>query len=147
MNKIDIVFSYEDKIIYAVYLSDQSFDDCLDLLLVNHHYVLIKDFNRLEFNKSKSQNNKWFCKSCLQCFSSEKVLIKHGKYCLLINGGLKLKLEKGFIEFNNFNKMIPAAFKIYAEFECLLLEVDSGIHYDCFSYSAKYQYHIPCSFA
>ena len=36
---------------------------------------------------------------------------------------------------------------LYAEFECLLKEVDSGIHYDCFSYSAKYQYHIPCSFA
>ena len=38
MNKINInVFSYEDKNIYPVYLSDQSFDDCLDLLLINNH--------------------------------------------------------------------------------------------------------------
>ena len=26
------------------------------------------------FNKTKSKNKKWFCKNCLQCFSSE-----HGK--------------------------------------------------------------------
>ena len=58
MNKINIVFSYEDKIVYPVYLSDQSFDNVLDLLLLNNHYVYIKDFNRLMFNKNKSKNKK-----------------------------------------------------------------------------------------
>ena len=74
-------------------------------------------------------------------------MIKHGKYCLLINGGQNVKLEKGFIEFKIFNKMIPASFKIYADFECLLKYVDSGIHNDFLSYTAKYQIHVPCSFA
>ena len=70
MNKINInVFSYENQIIYLLYLSDQSFDDVLNLLLVNNHYVLIKDFNRLMFKKTKCKNKKWFCKCCLQCFS------------------------------------------------------------------------------
>ena len=127
MNKVNInVFSYEDKMVYPVYLSDQSFDDTLNLLLVCDHYVLIKDFNRLMFNKTK--NKKCFCKSCLYCFSSKKVLGEHKEDCLLINGGQRVKLEKGFIAFNNFNKMIPAPFKIYADFECLLKNVDSGIH-------------------
>ena len=118
MNKINInVFSYEDKIIYPIYLSDQSFDDVLDLLLVNNHYVLIKDFNRLMFSKTKCKNKKWFCKSCLQCFSSEFILKSHKKDSLSINGRQRVKLEKGFIEFNNFNKMIPAPFKIYADFQ------------------------------
>ena len=95
MNKINInVFSYEDKIIYPIYLSDQHFNDILDLLLINNHYVLIKDFNRLMFNKTKSKNKKWFCKSCLQCFSSEKILNDQGKDCLLINGGQRIKFEK-----------------------------------------------------
>ena len=121
MNKINInVFSYEDKIIYPVYLSDQSFNDALDLLLLNNHYVLIKDFNRLMFNKNKSKNKKWFCKSCLQCFSSKIVLNSHKKDCLIINDRQRVKLEKRFIEFNNFNKMIPCPFNIYADFECLL---------------------------
>ena len=43
--------------------------------------------------------------------------------------------------------MIPAPFKIYVDFECLLKNVDSGINNDCFSYTAKYQDHLPCSFA
>ena len=43
--------------------------------------------------------------------------------------------------------MISAPFKIYADFEWLLKEVDMGIHNDCFSYTARYQDHIPCSFA
>ena len=99
------------------------------------------------FNKTKSRNKKWYCKSCLQCFSSERVLIEHSKDCLLINSKQRIKLEKGVIEFNNFNEMIPFPFKINADFECLLKKVGPGIHNDCFSCSSKYQDHIPCSFA
>ena len=65
----------------------------------------------------------------------------------MINSGQGVKLENGFIEFKNFNKMIPCPFKIYVDFECLLKEVDIRIHNDCFSYTAKYQDDIPCSFA
>ena len=154
MNKINInVFCYENKVIFPIYLSDQKCDNVLDLLLVNNHYVLIKDFNRLMFNKTKCKSKNWFFKSCLCCFSSEKVLLEHKKDCLIINSGQNVKLKKRFIEFGNFNEMIPAPFKIYADFGCLLKEVDtgnvlhSGINNDCFSYTAKYQNHIPCSFA
>ena len=43
--------------------------------------------------------------------------------------------------------MIPASFKVYADFECLLKEVDIGVNNNYFSYTSKYQDHIPCSFA
>ena len=70
--------------VYSVYLSSQCFNDSIDLLLISNrftnHYVYIKDFNRLIFNKTKNKN------SCLQCFSSAKVLIKHREDCLMING-------------------------------------------------------------
>ena len=50
MNRINNnVFYYEDKIIYPVHLFDQFFDDCLDLLLKDNHYSLIKDFHSLMF--------------------------------------------------------------------------------------------------
>ena len=63
MNNINInVFSYEDKIIFPVYLSDQSFDDTLDLLLACNLYVLIKDFNRLIFSKSRCKIKNGFGK-------------------------------------------------------------------------------------
>ena len=68
------------------------------------HYVYIKDLNRFMFNKTKNKNKKWFCKSCLQCFSSESVLIKHKENCLSINGKQLVKLEKGIIKFKNYFK-------------------------------------------
>ena len=89
------------------------------------HYVYIKDFDRFMFHKTKNKNKKWFCKSCLQCFSSENVLIKHKEDCLSINGKQSVKLEKGIIEFENYFKQIPVPFKIYADFECNLKSVES----------------------
>ena len=75
------------------------------------------------FSKTKNKNKKWFCKSCLQCFSSENVLIKHKENCLRINGKQSVKLEKGIIKFENYFKQIPVPFKIYADFECNLKSV------------------------
>ena len=73
------MFGYEHELVFAIYVSDQRFDS-MDLLLLNDddksHYVHIKDFDRLMFHKTRNKNKKWFCKNCLQCFSSENVLTK-----------------------------------------------------------------------
>ena len=75
------VFSYEGKVIYPIYISEKEFDDCVHLLMIHEgnksHYVYIKDFNRLVFNKTKNKNKKWLCMRCLQCFSSENILNRH----------------------------------------------------------------------
>ena len=77
----------------------------MDLLLLidggESHCVYIKDCNRFMFHKTKNKNKKWFFKSCLQCFSSKNVLIKHKKDCLSINGAQSVKVEEGTIEFEN----------------------------------------------
>ena len=44
------------------------------------------------FNKTKSKNKNWFCKSYLQCFSNEIILNNHKKDCLLINCNERTKL-------------------------------------------------------
>ena len=101
----------------------------MDLLLLTDenksHYVYIKDFDRFMFHKTKNKNKKYFCKSCLQCFSSKNVLTEHKKVCLSINGAQSVRLEKGTIEFKNYFKQIPVPFKIYADFECNLESVES----------------------
>ena len=123
------MFCYENRLTFPIYVSDQKFENSIDLLLVTDgdksHYVFIKDFDRFMFYKTKNKNKKWFCKSCLQCFSSENVLIKHKENCLSINGKQSVKLEKGIIEFENYFKQIPVPFKIYADFECNLKSVES----------------------
>ena len=71
------------------------------------------------------------------------MLIKHKEVCLGINGKQSVKLEEGIIELENYFKQIPVPFKIYADFECNLRDVES--YEGC--YTKKYQDHIPCSFA
>ena len=93
-NKIFIkVFCYENKLVSPVYLSDQKFSDDIDLLLISNefksHYMYIKNFDRIMFNKAKNKNKKYFCKNCLQCFSSEEVLTDNKEDCLIINGKRK----------------------------------------------------------
>ena len=96
----------------------------MDLWLLIHddksHYVYIKDFVRFMFHKTKNKNEKWFCKSCLQCFSKENVLAKHKEDYLSINGKQSVKSEQGIIESENYSKQILVPFKIYADFECNL---------------------------
>ena len=153
LNKIKVksnicisVFCYENALVFPIYVSDQKFEGSIDLLLLidddKSHYVYIKDFDRFMFHKTKNKNKKYFCKSCLQCFSSKNVLTKHKEVCLSINGAQSVRLEKGAIELKNYFKQIPVPFKIYADFEFNLRDVESyeGL------YTKKYQDHIPYSF-
>ena len=56
------VFCYENKLNFPVYVSDQKFENSIDLLLVidenNLHYVYIKEFDRLMFYKTKYKKQK-----------------------------------------------------------------------------------------
>ena len=122
------VFGYKNGLVFPISVSDQKFEDSMDLLLLiddDKSYVCIKDFDRFMFHKIKNKNKKWFFKSCLQCFISESVLIKHREICLSINGKQLVILEKGKVEFENHFKQKPVPFKIYADFKCNLRGVES----------------------
>ena len=141
------VFGYENRVVFAIYVSNQKFENSMDLVLLidddKSQYVYIKDFDRFMFHKTKNKNKKWFYRSCVQCFSRESVLIKHKENCVSINGKQSVILEKGIIEFENYFKQVPVPFKIYADFEGNLRGFES---YEG-SYTKKYQDHVPCSFA
>ena len=93
------VFGHENRLVFPIYISDQEFEDSMDLLLVidenKSHYVYIKDFDRFMFHKTKNKNKKYFCKSCLQCFSSKNVLTEHKEVCLGINGAQSKGVDRG----------------------------------------------------
>ena len=91
---------------------------------VKLHYLYIEDFNKFMFHKAKSKNKKYFCNSCLQCFSSKNVLTEHKEDCLSINDTHSVTLKKETIEFKNYFKQIPVSFKIYAYFESNLKGVE-----------------------
>ena len=64
-NKIEVknnicinVFGYENRLVFPIYISDQKFEDSMDLLLLidndKSHYVYIKGFDRFMFHKTKN---------------------------------------------------------------------------------------------
>ena len=116
------VFCNENKLVFPIYNSNQKIENLMDLLLVTDknksQYACIKDFERLMFHKTKNKSKKYFCKSCLQCFSSRKVLTKHKEDCLSINDAQSVVSQKGTIVFKNCFKQILIRFKVYADFEC-----------------------------
>ena len=145
------MFCYENNLIYPVYVSHQKLEDCIDLLMITNenksHYVYIKDFNRFMCNKTKCANKAHFCKYCLQCFSSEKVLAEHKETCLKINGKQTAKLKSGLIKFKNHFKQLVVSFNIHVDLECNVKRVRSSDRNNNTSYTEKHQAHIPCSFA
>ena len=141
------MFGYENELVYPIFISKQTFEDSIDLLLLiknnKSYYVYIKDFSTFMFHKTKNKNKKLFCKSCLQCFSSKNVLIKHKEDCLSINRMQSVDVEEGIIKFKNYSNQLSVPFKIYADFECNLkdIEIYEG------SCTKKYHDHIACSYA
>ena len=168
-NKINInLFGYdtEKKSIYPVEISEESYDDHLELLYLEGknelgeettHYVYIKDFNRLMFNFTKYKGKKHFCMRCLQCFYSNESLAKHRENCIAINGVQAIKMPEKYkdkngvwrppsVYFNNYHKSLPVPFSIYADFECITEKVSTCQQSDKKSYTEKYQKHTACSF-
>ena len=76
-------------------------------------------------------------------------MVKHKENCLITNGKQRVKLSEETINFLNYFKQLPAPFKIYADFECILKEtgVSEEIIHKNISFTKKYQNHIPCGFA
>ena len=140
------VFEYQNKI-FPLYVSKKLNEQVLNVLLISNeeksNYVFIKDFNRLMYSevKTKTQHIKHFCMSCLQTFTTKKILNDHRERCLLINDTQAVKYETGVIKFKNYEKQIPIAFKIYADTECFL----KRINIDVGKYTKLNQKHIPNS--
>ena len=115
------VFGYEKGQPFPIHISKEKFEDQMNLLLITEdekkHYVLINDFNAFMYNQTKHKNKKHFCMYCLQCFSSESILVNN---CLTISGAQAINMPKqgeNILKFNNFHKQLPVPFVICADFE------------------------------
>ena len=114
---------------------------------ISHIMSILKILTDLCAIRQNISVKKYFFRYCLQCFSSERVLIKHKKNCLVINGKQSVKLKTGTIKFKNHFKQLAVPFKIYADFESVLKGVKNNDKNNNTSYTEKYQAHMPCSFA
>ena len=124
------LFCYENKV-YPIYISKRSNTQFLNVLQITNeeksHYVFIKDFDTLMYSKSKTKDSykKYFCMTCLQNFTTEKVLSDHKNQCLLISGCQAVNYDSETIKFTNYEKQVPIPFKIYADTESFLKRTNS----------------------
>ena len=92
------VFGYEKGQPFPIHISKEKFEDQMNLLLITkdekRHHFRTKDFNTFMYNQSKHKNKKHFCMYCLQCFSSERILVKHTNNCLTINDKQAINMPK-----------------------------------------------------
>ena len=77
---------------------------------INLIMCISKILTHLCATKQKNKNQKYFCKCCLQCFSSDKGLIEHKENCLIINGKQNVKLKRDSISFKNYFKQFTCSF-------------------------------------
>ena len=151
-NQINInVFGYQG-FVYPIYTSKEKYDNNLEVLYIEEgeksHYVLITDFDRLMNNYNKHKEKKNFCKYCLHCFRRKEILVNHGHDCFALNGTQKIELPApgSKVFFKNYNRIQPAPFVIYADFEALTKKIDTCIPNNDKSYTNPYQEHKTCGY-
>ena len=155
-NSINIsIFGYENEKLYPIRISEEKYDDHMDLLYITEgnektksHFVLIQNFDKLMYNFTKHKDTKHFCKRCLHCFSSKNLLERHQPDCFALNGtqAIEMPVEGSKIYFKNHHKMQPVPFVIYADFEAITEKIDTCQPPDSKSYTTTYQSHRACSF-
>ena len=84
----------------------------------------------------------------MQAFSSEEILKIHIKYCFEINGKQTTKMSKNgkYIKFKNLEGKVKSPFKVYAEFQSILVPEHNGKQNPNESQTNKYQKHVGCSY-
>ncbi|KAG8237543.1 hypothetical protein J437_LFUL017210 [Ladona fulva] len=128
-------------------------EDHRDLLFVKegnkNHYCWIKNFERLVRSQIVKYKGKIeICKRCFSHFYSKEKLSDHKAYCntrsvariILPNESNK------WIKFKNFSNVMKLPFVIYADFECILLPIETCSPSSLYSYTKFIQHHIPFSF-
>ena len=159
-NKINInVYGYNEdgRYVFPIRNSEEKHEDILNVLLLEketktgyqQHYVLIKDFNRPDYNIAKHKSKKHFCPRCLQPFYTEYCLEKHKKDCLIINGTQRIEMPKegSKVYFHNYQNQLPVPFVIHADFEAITKKIDTCSPPQGKSYTQAYQKHEPSGFA
>ena len=87
------------------------------------HYVLIKDFNTFTYNQTLHHGRKHFCSYYSQSFDTAQIWERQDNYHFEVNGKQMIKIVKkaGFVKFKNYTRKVKSPFRIYADFERILV--------------------------
>ena len=147
------IYGHSNSDIYPIHNTYSTAAKHIDLLVTSNsetnHYVWIKNFNRLCYNVNKHARKKYFCKHCIQHFTSESILLKHMEDCMVLNGcqAIGMPAEGEVAKFKSFRETVKIPFVIYADLESLLhkLTVTQKLEVNQ-EQTEKLQKHVACSY-
>ena len=147
------IYGHSNSDIYPIHSTYSTAAKHIDLLVTSNsetnHYVWIKNFNRLCYNVNKHARKKYFCKHCIQHFTSENILLKHMGDCMVLNGcqAIGMPAEGEVAKFKSFRETVKIPFVIYADLESLLhkLTVTQKLEVNQ-EQTEKLQKHVACSY-
>ena len=104
----------------------------VDLLLVENHYVLIRNMSRLVRKQVTGHHGEHFvCRRCLHLCTSEQVLQKHTERCIQ-HKAQSVKMPEPTednpdvrMRFKEIEKQLPLPFWFVADFESILKPIDT----------------------
>ena len=90
----------------------------------------------------------YFCRYCLQAFSTEEMLKRHIKNWFKIIGKQRVGMPKEYeyVRFKTHERKIKSQFMIYTDFESILVPEYNGKQNLDKSYTTKYQKHVACNY-
>ena len=112
------------------------------------HYCLIKSLSRLlSSQSSKSQHKTYYCRNCLQGYTSEEAPSMHSTYCNE-HGCVRIELPKkdSSMHFSHDERLMRVPFVVYADFESFISPINTCTPDPNTSYTKQYQKHTPSSF-
>ena len=101
--------------------SRTDYDRTLDLLLIEgiNHYIIIKNLYFFITNRY-IENDRFFCRTCLNIFHSKNKYNDHINYCKDRKPQRLMPSNEKYIKFNKLQNCMLNNFIIYSDFECII---------------------------
>lgn len=113
----------------------------INLLLLDDHYFLIKNFNRLVCNFASNYHH--ICANCFAKYRTKSDLIKHKQRCLIFKPSISRMPKEPQMYFKQYRQMKKFPFVFYSDFESIL-KPENETRGQKTSIINK---HIPCGYA
>ena len=127
----------------------------INLMLTNQgentHYSYVKRLTALLYDQNRHNESKHFCERCLHGYKRKDLLERHKPES---KGQLKSptrtempKEEQNKMTFTNYHKQMKVPYVVYADFECVLRQINTCEPDNKQSFTVKTEKHEPCGFS
>lgn len=147
------VFGLEgDDIVGPFYCTKAEKNKHINLLMIqdyadNCHYVWIKHISRLVRSQlTKSGRKIFICNCCLAYFASNEQLCVHKNECSKIVS-IMPSPDNCTLKFEKYERGLKVPFAVFADFECILQDIDTCLPCPKTSSTTDVQQHVPFAFA